>query len=190
MSADADYARVVATMRHALPAYVAYIQSARVRGMGAVESTSRIVLRTADKKVVHGGEPGVVNIDAEVFDPECYRPTGEETTSRDGRTVVSFTLAPTCRAAGKDPFTTLYADPVTMRPTEVTGTRESERVRVSVEEKFSTVRDWSVPASFKVDIEGSGIVFWLQIHALKTFSDYRFYASDPGPGVSAPPHGE
>ena len=190
MSVDADYARVVETMRHALPAYVAYVQRDVVRGMGAVESKSRIVVRTADKKVVHGDAPGAVVIDKGVFDPACYRPTGEATASRNGRNVLSFALSPTCNGEDKNPFTTLYVDPVSMRPIEVTGTREHENARVSVSETFRTVREWSVPASLKVDIEGSGFAFWLQVHALKTFSDYGFYASDPGPGVSAPAHGE
>jgi hypothetical protein len=190
MPVTADYARVIETMRHALPAYVAYVQRAAVLGMGAVESKSRIVVRTSDKKVVHGSESGVVVIAKEIFDPACYRPTGEATASRNGRTVMSFTLARTCNGGDKVPFTTLYVDPASMRPIEATGTREHEHSRVSVRETFSTVRDWSVPASLKVDIEGNGLAFWLQIHALKTFSDYGFYASDPGPGVSAPAHGE
>jgi hypothetical protein len=190
VSVDTDYARVVEVMRHALPAYIAYVQRNVVRVVGEVESKSRIVVRTADKKVVHGHAPDAVVIDKGVFDPACYRPTGEAAASRNGRNVVSFTLAPTCNGTDKNPFTKLYVDPVSMRPIEATGIRRNENVRVSVSERFSTVREWSVPASLKVDIEGTGFVFWLQVHALMTFSDYGFYASDPGAGTTAPAHGE
>jgi hypothetical protein len=182
MSVDADYARVVETMRHALPAYVAYLQRDVVRGMASAESQSRIVVRTADKKIVHGKDSLDVSVVKRVFDPGCYRPTGEATTKRNGRTVLSFTLAPTCGSADKEPFTTLYVDPASMRPIEAAGVREHDRARVSIEEKFSTVREWSVPSSLKIDVEGSGFAFWLHVHVLQTFSEYGFYASDPGPG--------
>jgi hypothetical protein len=190
MSVDTDYARVVETMRHPLPAYVAYVQRNVVRMMGAVESESRIVVRTADKQVVHGHAPREVVIDKGVFDPACYRPTGEASASRNGRNVLSFALASTCNGTDKNPFTMLYVDPVSMRPIEATAIRRNESVRVSVSETFSTVREWSLPASLKVDIEGSGLVFWLQVHALQTFSNYGFYASDPGAGTTAPAPGE
>jgi hypothetical protein len=180
MPIAADYARVVEAMRQPLPAYVSYLQRERVGGMANTDSQSRIVVRTSDHKVVHGSKSTAGGVERPVFDPACYRPTGEKTVDRGGQTAVSFSLAPLCGTSEKSPFTALVVEPSTMRPLEAAGRNEHDHAAVNVIETFTTVRGYSVPASLKVDVEGNGLAAWLQVHVTETFSDYAFHSADPG----------
>jgi hypothetical protein len=192
MSAAADYARVVDAMQRPLPAYVSYVERDAMRGLTSSEVLYHIVVETAGGKVVHGDATrvylsGFTNapstpVATPAFDPKCYHATREETTVRNRRATLAFTLSPNCPTAGQ--FKTLVVDRATMRPIEAIGMREGGQTRVSIDETYGSVRGWSLPATLRVDIEGRGLMFWLQMHVTQTFSSYGFYATDPGPGTA------
>jgi hypothetical protein len=180
MSIAADYARVVDAMHQPLPAYVSYVRRQTLNGMSSADTQSRIVVRTADKKIVHGKNNSDGGVNRPVFDPACYRATGEKPVERDGRGLLSFALAPTCGTSEESPFTALVVDPASMRPIEATGSHEHDHAVVNVVETFTTVRGFTLPAALKVDVAGTGAASFLQIHVTQTYSEYAFHASDPG----------
>ena len=181
MTVAADYAKVIDAMHRARPAYVAYAIDQSVSGIANTRDTGRVVVRTADGAIVHGRTPHDEHLDTkDAFDPACYSPDAESTVQRNGRALVEFVLHATCRPADEAPFTSLDTMPQTFRPLEARGTRDHENTRVDVVERFTTVDDVTVPSSLKVDISGRSLGSWLQVHVLQRFSDYRFFASDPG----------
>jgi hypothetical protein len=199
MNADADYARVIEQISkvHLTP-YVAYVAEDTVDGFRASATRERIVIRVADGKVISGRMHSTVMTDdgqiesmnpvsRPIFDPACYRATGEQSTTVAGAPAIAFTLANTCpdKHPGdhNHPFTTLYAQPGTLRPLDVSGTitdNDSRYVSVSMDESFAEFGGRVMPSSMKVDVSGSGLMFWLQVHVHETYSDYEFMNS-PSP---------
>lgn len=197
MNVDADYARVIEQISRAhLTPYVAYVVQDTINGLGASESRERIVIRVQDGKVVSGhmhtavvegnDEISSMNpVSRPIFDPACYRATGERPTTIDGSAEIAFTLVPTCpdKHPGdhNHPFTTLYADPGTLRPLDVNGTvtggKNGTNVSVTMDEAFGRYGGRVMPSTMKVDVSGSGWMFWLQVHVHETYTDYEFLNS-------------
>ncbi len=197
MSVEADYARVIEQLSRAhLTPYVAYVVQDTVNGLGASAARERIVIRVQDGRVVSGRMHTSIAYDGDtissmnpvskpIFDPACYRPTAERTRTLDGAAALAFTLVSTCpdKQPGEHdhPFTTLYADLGTLRPLDVNGTveggRDSTNVTVTMDETFAQYGDRVMPSAMKVDVTGSGLMFWLQVHLHETYSNYEFLNS-------------
>lgn len=194
MSADSDYARVVRLLSaQRLTPYVAYMERDVVNGLGADSKQNRVVVRVSDGKVVEGSthvkvQTGNYNandvnpVTHPAFDPHCYRATGERDGSFEGKPALQITIAATCKSRNPNdndyPFKTLYVDPSTMRPLDVNGTvPESENnksVNVSLDQHYGEFDGRIMPSLFKLDVSGSGIMFWLQVHLTQTYGDYEF----------------
>ena len=194
LTADADYQRVVSLLsKQQLAPYVSYAKTDKINGVIKHRDDTRTVIRVSDGKIISGGDD---SMDVETghyhqksnpvshpaFDPACYRATGESETNYDGAPAVKFDLAPTCKSASPDddeyPFTTLYAAADTMQPVDVRGTirpnADSKDVTVNVDQVFSNYEGRVLPSRLKVDVTGSGWMFWLQIHVTETYSEYAF----------------
>jgi hypothetical protein len=203
MSADTDYARVLEmlTKQHLAP-FVAYDALDRVNGLGSDTQHDHIVVRVSDGKIVAGSSHFSIGNDSDVaksaeqsnpvsrplFDPTCYRATGERAATFEGREALAIDLAATCKdthpSEHDHPFTTLYIDPHTMQPLDVNGSlpdsADSKMVSVSMDERFASVSGRVLPSSIKVDISGSGLMFWLQVHVTESYSNYQFLGSYGG----------
>ena len=193
MSADVDYARVVELLtKQQLAPYVAYVVRDRIGGLAHDHEDGRIVIRTSDGKIVSGKQHVDVDIansafsgldsnpvSQPVFAPHCYRATGETPATLDESPVLKLTLAPTCGTYHDYPFTTLYIDPQTFRPLEVSGVAtpgdgDSKTVTVALDQRYAGFDGRWMPVSLKVDVTGSGFMFWLQVHLSEIYSDYDF----------------
>jgi hypothetical protein len=193
MSADSDYARVVELLtKQQLAPYVAYTTRDRITGMANETQDGRIVVRTSDGKIVSGKQQLDVDVgnssyngfnsnpvSKPAFAPRCYRATGETAAELDGTPVEKISLAPTCGSYHEYPFTTLYVDPQSHRPLEVSGIAapgdaDSKSVTVSLEQRFAAFQGRWMPASLKIDVTGSGFMFWLQVHVKEIYGDYEF----------------
>jgi hypothetical protein len=182
LNADTDYARAVAHLSRAhLTPYVAYVARDSVNGLGNASQTDRVVVRVSDGKVVAGHS----DITSPIFDPTCYRATAETQTTFEGEPAVKFDLIATCRE--KHPgdhdyaLRTLYVNPQTLAPIDANGTilsgSNSNNVSVSVDERFATFDGHVMPSSIKVDVSGTGVMSWLQVHLHETYSNYQFLNS-------------
>ena len=191
ISADADYARIVALLsKQQLAPYVSYAKTDTVKGLGKARDSGRVVVRVSDGTIISGDSSGIQAGDYHgranpvshpSFDPACYRATGEEGAELDGRSAIKLTLAPVCRSSGDDndyPFTTLYADATTLEPLDVYGVIEpsdaNKNVRIALDQHYGEFSGRVLPTSLKVDVSGSGWMFWLQVHVTETYADYRF----------------
>jgi uncharacterized Zn-binding protein involved in type VI secretion len=184
LSADTDYARAVAHLSRAhLTPYVAYVAHDSVNGLGNASQTDRVVVRVSDGKIVAGRSN--ITIEGKIFDPTCYRATGETQTTFEGTPAIKLDLVATCpeKHSGDHNYAirTLYADPQTLVPIDANGTilsgSNSNNVGVSVDERFATFDGHVMPSSIKVDVSGTGIMFWLQVHVRETYSGYQFLNS-------------
>jgi hypothetical protein len=195
MSADVDYARVVELLsKQQLAPYVAYVARDRLSGLANDHEDGRIVVRTSDGRVVSGKQHFDVDIgdssfnglnsnpvSKPVFAPHCYRATGEALATLDESPVLKLTLTPTCGSYHDYPFTTLYVDPQTFRPLEVSGVAtpgdgDSKSVTVALDQRYAAFDGRWMPVSLKVDVTGSGFMFWLQVHLNEIYSEYEFRA--------------
>lgn len=199
MSADSDYARVLDQLSNArLTPYVAYVSHDTVNGMGHDSTQSRIVVRVRDGKIVSGHSHMTFDtnvyhnedsnpVTAPIFDAACYQATGESNASYNGAPAIKLSLAPICKEPHNDDhdyaFTDLYVEPGTLRPIDAHGTippdNDDKNVSLTLDQRFAAVGGRVMPSSMKVDISGSGLMFWLQIHVEETYSDYRFLSSAP-----------
>jgi hypothetical protein len=68
-----------------------------------------------------------------------------------------------------------------MRPLYAVGnvpeSDDSKGVAVSVEEQFGEFSGRVMPTLIKVDVAGSGFMFWLQVHVSETYANYTFSSS-------------
>jgi hypothetical protein len=196
MNADTDYQRIVdlLTKQHLAP-YVAYDARDSIKGLGNKNNEEHIVVRVSDGKVVSGTSGVSIDngsgthkynpITNPVFDPKCYKATGEAPATYNGADAVKFTLAATCKERDKDahdyPFTTLYADARNLVPIDATGvvvqTEDNKGVDISVEQQFALFEGRVLPSMTKIDINGSGVMFWLQLHVRETYDHYTFMNS-------------
>lgn len=131
--------------------------------------TDRVVVRVSDGKIVAGHSDVTIhssdyddgNIDPvarPIFDPACYRATSETQTTFEGAPAIRLDLVATCRE--KHP-----------------GGSSSNNVSVTVDERFATFDGHVMPSSMKVDVSGTGMMFWLQVHLQETYTDYQFLNS-------------
>ncbi len=193
MSADVDYARVVELLaKQQLAPYVAYVARDRISGLARDHEDGRIVVRTSDGKIISGkqhvdvdvGNSSFNGLDSNpvsqpVFAPHCYRATGETPATLDESPVLKLTLTPTCGSYHDYPFTTLYIDPQTFRPLEVSGVAspgdgDSKSVTVALDQRYAGFDGRWMPVSLKIDVTGTGFMFWLQVHLSEIYSDYEF----------------
>jgi hypothetical protein len=192
MSADADYARVVDLLtKQQLAPYVAYTARDRITGLAKDSSDGRLVVRVSDGKIVSGTQHIDVNVKDSsydgldsnpvakpVFRAQCYRATSETQATLDGEPVRKFSLVPTCGSVSAYPFSTLYVDPVTYRPLEVSGaagpTEASKYVTISLDQRYAAFDNRWMPSSLNIDVSGSGLMFWLQVHVKEIYSGYEF----------------
>jgi len=194
INADADYARIVSLLgKQQLAPYVSYAKTDDVNGL--VHSKSgRVVVRVSDGKIVAGDSSGIEAGDYHdrsnpvthpTFDPACYRATGESETTYEGQPAVRLTLAPVCASKNPHdveyPFTTLYAQRDSLHPLDVNGTVEptddSKSVTVSLDQRYADFGGRVLPTRLKVDVSGSGWMFWLHVHVVETYGDYQFLNS-------------
>ncbi|HEV7180648.1 MAG TPA: hypothetical protein VGN11_12310 [Candidatus Baltobacteraceae bacterium] len=192
MTADADYTKVLDMLAHQrLPAYVSYVDSMDMHGIrdydGDTHGPQHIIVDTRAKKII-AGDPQHVhigNMHSEnnpilnpAFDPRCYRATSEEQASYNGSPALLFHLDPTCGSRDDYPFTQLYADPSTSRPLMATGeVSDSESgggAHAGIEQRYAVVSGFVVPSLLNVDVKGTGIVFWLRVHAEESYTNYEF----------------
>jgi hypothetical protein len=197
MSADIDYSRVVEFLsKQQLAPYVAYVTRDRITGLAHDNEDGRIVVRTSNGKIVSGKEHLNVDVDVAnspfnglhsnpvsqpVFAPRCYRATAEAPAMLDGSPVLKLSLAATCGSYHDYPFTTLYVDPQTYRPLEVSGVAtpgdgDSKSVTVALDQRYAGFDGRWLPVSLNVDVTGTGFMFWLQVHLREIYSDYEFRA--------------
>jgi hypothetical protein len=195
MNADADYARVVELLtKQQLAPYVAYVTRDKIAGLAHDGEDGRVVVRTSDGKIVAGKQHVDVDVDIAnssfngldsnpvsqpVFAPRCYRATGETAATLDGSPVLKLNVAATCGSGHEYPFTTLYVDPQTYRPLEVSGVASpgddgSKTVTVSLDQRYAAFDGRWMPVSLNVDVTGTGIMFWLQVHLREIYSEYEF----------------
>jgi hypothetical protein len=199
MAVDSDYARVLEQLSSArLTPYVSYISHDAVNGMGRSSTVSHVVVRVSDGKIISGKTHMIVETDVyksdnsnpvthPIFDAACYRATGESPASYDGEPAIEMSLSAICKErASSDhdyPFTTLYVTPQTLRPldahADVAPTDDDKSVSLAFDQRFTMAQGRVMPASMKVDISGSGLMFWLQIHVEETYEQYRFLGAAP-----------
>jgi hypothetical protein len=195
MTAATDYARAVEQLSKAhLAPYVSFVQRVRVNGMAKTDSTDRVVVRVRDGKVIEGstvsynsqsGSQQTNPITSPIFDPSCYRATNESPSTIDGALALKLDLVPVCSETFPGDrnyaFNTLYVDPATLRPIEASGSvppdADSKGVAVSLDQRYGTFDGHVMPTETRVDVTGSGWMFWLQVHFHEEFSDYRFLNS-------------
>ncbi len=197
MDAAADYADVKRALSNPnLPAYVSYVIQSHA-GFDAVHGDDRttIVVRTSDGKIVSGKPPkidigsnGDYNTDVVrrgPFDVSCYTPESASLTTFEAHPAEAIALRPVCAKSdggGHDndtEFRVLYADPATHRPIAVVGHSAEKFITADLDERFTMADDFVVPSSFAVKIAGSGPMFWLNVDATQTYSDYRFLTHRP-----------
>ncbi len=194
MNAQADYQRVVDLLaKQQLAPYVSYAARDRISGIHAENRDARVVVRVADGKVISGrthldiqsssGGNGDVKdtnpISHPLFDPKCYRATSEQPTTYQGIAAVRFTLASRCDAHHDGAFSSLIADAASFRPLDASGTThgdgdDAKIVTVTFDQRYAGFDGRWLPASIRIDITGSGFMFWLQEHVREVYSDYRF----------------
>jgi hypothetical protein len=203
MSADTDYARIVEMLsgQH-LTAYVAYDSNDSFSGMSNEKKHDHVVVRVHDGKIVSGSTHFKVSttsgatsaaqdsnpVSRPLFDPKCYHATGERAASFEGSDALQITLAATCKdkhpGDNDYPFTTLFVDPHTMRPLDVNGTvpetDSNKGVSVSLDQRFENYNGYVMPSAIKVDVTGSGLMFWLQVHMTESYSNFQFLNSYSG----------
>jgi len=197
MQADADYARVLEQLASArLTPFVAYDSRDSVNGLGAASTAVHVVVRVRDGKVISGtthfkaqSDPYDASdsnpVSAPIFDPRCYHAVAESPANFEGVEALRLTLAPVCRDAHRGdhnyPFTTIYVERETLRPLDVSGAvppdGDSKNVAVILDQRFGVFEGRVMPTSMRVDVSGSGLMFWLQVHVRETYSDYRFLNS-------------
>lgn len=194
LNADADYARIVALLtKQQLAPYVSFAKTDDFNGI-ARNKTGRVVVRVSDGTIVSGDSSGIEAGDFHdrsnpvthpTFEPDCYRAVGESDTTYDGGPAIKLDLVPTCKS--KDPhdvdypFTTLYANSQNLHPLDVSGTvpptGDNKSVTVSLDQRYRDFDGRVLPTRLKVDVSGSGWMFWLQVHVTETYGDYRFLNS-------------
>jgi hypothetical protein len=198
MDAAADYTDVRRALANAnLPAYVSYVVRSRA-GFDAVQAddTTTIVVRTRDGKVV-AGKPPKINIESGgdaygndvvqhgPFKPECYAAKSATLTTFEAQPVEAIALEALCHEkhvgehSGDADFSILYADPATHRPIAVLGQNDEQFVTARLDERFAVTGGFVMPTRFTVKIVGSGPMFWLNVDAAQSYSNYRFLSQAP-----------
>ncbi len=185
MSADADFAKVVAALTDPRPAFVSYTERLHGHAFIDFDHSAHLVARTSDGHIVHGKatvETDTGTINHQPFAARCYRAVSETHEQREGRDVLAFHIAHRdADGCGHDnDFSSLYADPNTLHPIEVDGHSTDDKADAHLAETFGDVDGHAVMTKFRVDVDGSGPVFWLHVHVMDDFSDYRFSEKDPG----------
>lgn len=198
--AAADYHAATALLLKPLPAYVSYELETRVR-MGVLhnESSERIVVRTADRTLLHGKLPEGGDVDAQgahgaaadvpkgefltnpPFVPHCYAPQSALDAELDGRSLLAIKLDDLCKKSSDEDtaFDTLYIDPRTHEPVAAVADVDDDGARVRIDERFARSGEYVLPASFTVTVRGSGAMAWLDTHVTMLFSAYHFGATPP-----------
>jgi hypothetical protein len=194
LHADTDYARIVSLLgKQQLAPYVSYQKHDTINGFSGKHG-NHVVVRTSDGSIVTGEDSGIEAGDYHhhsnpvthpTFDRACYRATDETETTYGGRPALRLTLAPTCASKNPHdveyPFTTLYADKDNMQLLDVNGTVEptddNKSVTVALDEQYETFDGRILPSRLKVDVSGSGWMFWLQVHVTETYDTYQFLNS-------------
>lgn len=203
MDAAADYADVKRLLSNPrLPAYVSYVIHSHA-GFDAVhgDAATTIVVRTSDGKIV-SGKPPKIDVDSNgdnntnvvrhgPFDAACYLPESATLSTFEARPAEAIELRSICAkkdGGGHDhdndhdndtDFRVLYADPATHRPIAAVGHTAEKYVTADVDEHFTVADSFVVPSRLTVKIAGSGPMFWLNVDATQTFSDYRFLTHQP-----------
>jgi hypothetical protein len=197
MNAAADYAAAKAMLTRPVPAYVSYTVHSHVKVDAIVkDTTSRIVVRTRDGKVIKG-DPGAMPasigkstgkntgnepVTDPAFRPGCYDASGARTTRFEDRELEAITLRGLCtsKSEGQQDFDTLYIDPKTGEPVAAVGTSQSDQhVDVRLEQRFTRVGDRALPSTLYVRVQGSGLMFWLDVDVNEQYSDFRFSNTEP-----------
>jgi hypothetical protein len=194
MNADSDYARVVEILsKQTLARYVSYAHQSRVTGLARDTEGDRIVVRTSDGKIVAGNASSGLDgrssyarhesnpVSKPAFDAACYRATGERLSPYGEASALEIALVSICDKDPNNAFSTLYVDPHSLRPLEVKGWsfdhEQVGRVKIVLDERFAVFDGRTMPAALRVDVTGSGLLFWVQVHADETYSDYQFLDS-------------
>ncbi|MBV8116930.1 MAG: hypothetical protein JOZ01_03070, partial [Candidatus Eremiobacteraeota bacterium] len=59
-------------------------------------------------------------------------------------------------------------------------TEHNKGVSVSLAQRFAEFDGRVLPSSIKVDVSGSGFMFWLQVHLTESYSNFQFLNSYSG----------
>ena len=194
MNAAADYAAAKAMLTRALPAYVSYDVHSHVKLDAFVRNeTSNVVVRTSDGVIVKGKVPeaaaGGLHISGNTysamepvarpaFKVRCYEAAGARMRLYGGRNLEAISLRSLCRkGSGAKGFDTLYVDPRSREPIAAAGSDIDEPVRLSVVEQFSRVKGHALPSSFRLRIQGSGFMVWLDLLIDQRYDNFGFPAT-------------
>lgn len=194
-TADSDYARVLSLLtKQQLAPYVSYVKRDDFNGFGQHgkdNENDRVVIRISDGAVVHGKSSGIEAgnyhdrsnpVSHPAFDPNCYRATSESATTYNGESALKLNLEATCKSKHDGdvdyPFTTLIARADSLQPIDVHGTApqtgDDKNVSVTLDQTFDTFDGRVLPSRLKVDVVGSGFMFWLNLHITETYMGYEF----------------
>jgi hypothetical protein len=194
MDAAADYAAAKVLLARPLPAYVSYTVHSHVKFDAIVrDETSNVVVRTADGTIVKGkvpeaggsvhigtGESGMEPIKHPAFRAACYDATSAQMQRYQGRELEALTLHSSCtKSPGDKDFDRLYVEPRTHEPIAAVGSPNDDHVVVRLAQEFTQVGDRALPASLYARVQGSGLMFWLDVLVDQHYDDYRFSATPP-----------
>ena len=152
------------------------LSDGKIVASAASPSTSTVTRRTI------GANP--IRITKPAPDAICYRASGREAIDADGAPpALEIALASTCGNDHNNTFATLYVEPHSLRPLDVKGSASTHEhlgyVKVSLDQTFAVFDGRSMPVALRVDVTGSGLMFWIQVHVSETYSDYQFLNSYP-----------
>jgi hypothetical protein len=195
MDAVADYAAATALLGRPLPAYVSYTARSHAKFDAIVhDDTNEVVVRTKDRTVIRGQSApqvpyvqigddkpnGNEAITDPAFVPRCYIATGARIASYEASQLEAIALRDKCAKSKDDKdFDTLFVDPATHRPVAAVGTQNDTHVDVHLVQKFIAVRDYVLPSSLYVRVQGSGLMGWLDVLYDCRYENYRLGASQP-----------
>ena len=196
MNAASDYAAAAAALNKPLPAYVAYTTHAHMKFDAIVrDESSNLVVRTSDGAIVKGKRPfGNVNyggrfnanddiVTSPPFKPACYQAKTAKSATYEGREVEAIGLHGTCKDTGDDKsdtdFDTLYVDPRSHDPVAVVAADNSDSVAVDLIQRYARTGAYVLPSSLYIRVKGSGIMFWLDVLANMTYTNYSFSSKAP-----------
>lgn len=185
LGATADYEAAVKALRaQALPAIVEYTEQGDAHGIKHFsDGPIRVVIDTRNNRVISKTGPDKDDslndddgpVTRRLFDPACYRPTGERSTNWNGHDAVAISVAETggCKNQEFD-IATVYADPATHELFGADGSETDEGVTVDYAVEYGRFRGYVMPSAISAHVRGHGWLFWVRERAQIRYTDYVF----------------
>jgi len=185
LGAATDYDAAVRALRaQALPAIVEYTETGSASGLKRVsDGPLRIVVDTRTNRIVsktgpHGvisDEEGDDPVTRRLFNPACYRPTGERAMNWNGRAATAITVAGAGNCKNEDfDLATIYTDSATNELLGADGSETDEGVTVDYGVQYARFNGYVMPATISAHVRGHGWLFWVRERAEVHYSDYVF----------------